>query len=186
MSRRRKTPVQRLFAGLSLMVMAWLLAGASATTYVATTIDDMLAAAEIAFYGEVESTTVVERDRMPWTEVRFRIERDLTAGDQEGPPPDVIELAFLGGALPGGPTLVVAQMPRFAPGERVLVLAYDADVASPIVGFRQGLWRLSGESLVGDDGRRLGLEGGELVAEGERVPLGDVLAAIAARLGERP
>lgn len=161
---------------LPLMLAMLLLVGtATATTYRVMTIDEMIAAADIAFYGEVRDVVVFERDGDPWTRVVFLVERDLRAdgvedgsqdSTEDGTPAEAdpddpsfeVELAFLGGRLPGGPSLTVALVPTFSVGDRVVVFAYSEEVASPIVGFRQGVWWEDGDSLRDADGRVLGIE----------------------------
>ncbi len=152
---------------LPLFLALLLLAGtATATTYRAMTIDEVIAAADIAFYGEVRDVVVFERDGDPWTRVVFAVERDLLASapPDETPadaapeePVEEIELAFLGGRLPGGPSLTVALVPTFSIGDRVVLFAYLGELASPIVGFRQGVWWEDGDSLRDADGRVLGI-----------------------------
>ena len=170
---------------------------ALATTYVDLTLEQMASAADLAFLGEVADVVVVERDGMPWTRVEFRVERDLLAGGPDGAGDDgddgepdaaegTLQLEFLGGTLPGGPSLAVALMPSFAVGERVVVLAYDELAASPIVGFRQGLWRVEGDALVDETGVRLGLDGETPSAGGAAAPLDALVDAIAALLQEQP
>ena len=168
---------------VALALFVGTLGAAAATTYLAMTLDEMVAATEIAVYGVVESTTVEERDQMPWTRIAITVERDLAPADGGL---GQLELWLLGGTLPAGPSLVVAGMPRLEPGERVLVLAYDDDFASPIVGFRQGLWRVVGDRLVAEDGRRLGFDGDALALDGDPAPIDALLDALQERLEARP
>ena len=51
-----------------------------------------------------------------------------------------------------GESLTVNLMPKFTEGEEILVLAYDDSYASPIIGFRQGLWRLSQLGFRNEEG----------------------------------
>src|SRR5690606_32035026 len=104
-------------------------------------------------------------------------------------PPDSLELTFLGGEAPGDRRLVVAGSPSWRTGETVLVAAYDdPDLASPIVGFRQGLWRLVGDAFVDEDGRGLGLDAaGRLVRSDLPAAPAEVLSAVRAVVaGEAP
>lgn len=146
----------RVFWSLALLAAATLaaLSPAHATTYRQLALPDMLAAAEVAFFGTVSGVRVEERAGDPWTVVSFEVARAFV-GATGGEP---LELAFLGGALPGGESLDVALMPAFERGEEVLVLAYEGEFYSPIVGFRQGLWRRVGSDLVDEEGIRLGLD----------------------------
>ena len=186
----------RVRRALALLAAALVLAtgAAVATTYVQLTIEEIVAAAEVGFHGEVLDVAVEERDGLPWTVVTFRIERDLVGaaspadGGEPTPlePGTTIDLAFLGGTLPGGPSLAVALMPAFSPGEQVVVLAYeDTNAASPIVGYRQGLWRVEDDILADEDDVPLGLDGEVLGRGAPAAPLGAVLDAVAAALEER-
>lgn len=97
-------------------------------------------------------------------------------------------LAFFGGDLPGGARVTVAGFPRFEVGERVLVFAYsDAGLASPLVGVRQGLWRIRAAGLQDDDGSFLAVgEDGGLVRAVEGPGLEAVVDAIAALIANGP
>lgn len=136
--------------GLLLML---LLSTATATTYLELNLEEMFDKADIAFFGEVTASESEARDGEPWTLVTFRVARDLI-GDLET---EEITLAFYGGSA-DGVTLNVTDMPQFRRGEEVLMLAYDAEYYSPIVGFVQGLWRLEAQGFTDVRGRVLTLE----------------------------
>lgn len=175
--------MSRLRRNLARLLVALLLSGAAsatATTYLALTLPELLERTELAFYGTVSSVVVEERDGEPWTVVEFEVERPLTGlGNDEQP----LELAFLGGELAGGETLRVNLMPGFVVGEQVLVLAYDEQYLSPIVGFDQGLWRRIAGEFVDERGRRLGLDDSGRLTAGGVTGEGDlVLDAVAREL----
>ncbi len=160
----------------------WVLgAPAGATTYLQLTPEAMLAKASLVFVGTVAEVRVTNDGGTPWTHVSFTVETPL-----EGVPVDAggkatkpITLAFLGGTVPGGPSLAVSGMPQFETGEKVLVFAYDQAYASPIVGFRQGLWRITPAGLRDEDGNLLSVTGaGKLTAGGSGAPLDTVVQAI--------
>lgn len=166
-----KRPFERLLLSV-LLGGALLLSTASATTYRALSLAEMVERAEIAVHATVETVVVEEREGEPWTVVQFDILEDL-AGERDEP----LVLAFYGGSLPQGTTVLVADMPQFAVGEEVVLLAFDAAYYSPIVGFSQGLWRLTPRGLEDQTGRILSLgEEGELLQEGTG---GDTEAIIA-------
>ena len=123
-------------------------------------LDEMVeATAEVGFYGEVVGVAVEERDGDPWTVVTFDIEQSL--GRHRSPNEDTeedVSFAFYGGTLPSGESLLVSLMPQFSEGDRVLMLAYDAELYSPVVGFRQGLWRETTLGLRDETGRLLSLD----------------------------
>lgn len=196
-----------------IVVACFIVGAAWATTYRALPMDALIDSAQIAFYGEVRDVTVFEREGRPWTRVVFDVERDLMAeasaeqgtgaedgggdsgrdsGDSDDTETGVqgdgssVELAFLGGSLPGGPSLAVALMPAFEVGERVLVFAYLSDTASPLVGFRQGLWRSDGDALRDEDGQLLGIQEGMVVAGAPAASIGAILDVLANRFAELP
>jgi hypothetical protein len=194
----------RPFVGLARLLAATILVAAgvaAATTYVEMTLDEMIGAADVAILAEVRDVQPFERDGRPWTRVTLAVELDLIdaaatgetpaeppAGEPDEGEPTEVQLEFLGGALPGGPSLAVAGMPTFQPGERVLALAYERDdaLASPIVGFRQGLWRVSADALVSEAGIVLGLEDGAIVPGGSPSPVAAVLDVLVERFGDLP
>ena len=167
---------------LTTVLLATMLLGAlaSATTYRELTLDDMVAQTEIAFYGEVTSLTSSERDGDPWTDVSFQIEEAYLgiAEDVES-----LDLSFYGGTLDDGRSLSINLMPSFQVGDRVVVFAYQGELYSPVVGFRQGLWRERNLGLVDETDRALSLdEEGELILDGPGAGLDDLLAALRARI----
>ena len=172
-------PVRRLIAALLGLLLAG--APASATTYLQLTPQAMLARAGLVFVGTVADVRVTNDSGTPWTHVRFTVETALEGVpvDAQGHPTRPVELAFLGGAVPGGPALTVSGIPQFTVGERVLVFAYDQSYASPIVGFRQGLWRVTPAGLQDEDGTLLSVsDTGALVAGGSGAPLDSIVKAV--------
>ncbi len=169
--RRAKKPlfVALLFAAL------WIVMGptAGATTYTALSLEEIAQKADTAFYGTVGEVRVEDRDGEPWTVVTFTPERTL-----KGDLGESFELSFYGGTPPEGPALLVDGMPRFETGETVLLFAYDAAYYSPVVGFSQGLWRLSDAGLRDETGRVLSLdEEGALEPDGSGAATEDLLSA---------
>jgi hypothetical protein len=167
------------------MTLAALLVGSTvqATTYRQLTLAEMIAAAEVGFLATVAATSVEARQGQPWTVVEFEVDRWLT-----GPPPDGEQdrLSFLGGSLPAGTDLQANLMPSFDVGEQVLILAYDDEYYSPIVGFNQGLWRVQGDALIDAQGRRLSLdEEGRLLADGDGPEAALVVDALVRELEAR-
>lgn len=180
---------------------------ATATTYLELTLDEMFDKADIAFFGEVIDSGSETRDGEPWTLITFRVARDLRGELATETTEDTTEisLAFYGGQA-DGVTLTVTDMPQFQRGEDVLILAYDADYYSPIVGFAQGLWRLEARGFTDSQGRVLTLElppedtqdtqdtpadadvtqAATLVRDGEGSERDSVLDAIEAALAGRP
>lgn len=191
-----RNPVRLL---LAICLFAGSLAGA--TTYRELDLDSLLQKAQIAFYGEVREVSVEDRDGEPWTRVRFEVRDDLFAEDaldevgdgaagdgsrdngEEGEGSSR-ELLFYGGELPGL-TLNVTGMPQFSPGDEVIILAYDADYYSPIVGFNQGLWRLGASGFRDPQGRILSLgPDSVLVRDGAGAGTADLVRALQQALEE--
>lgn len=149
----------------TLAALALLGPGASAGGWRALDLDARLDAAHDALVGTVSAVDVEARDGEPWTIVTLDVERWLVrdgvvalpdADDLPGP----FEAAFWGGRVPGVPTVLVAGMPRFAVGERVIWFLHESDVglAAPIVGVDQGLWRDREGAWTGVDGTTLGVD----------------------------
>ncbi len=183
-ARARRGPLRAVARWVALWaVLTALGAPAGATTYLQLTPEQMLAKASLVFVGTVSQIATVDQDGMPWTRVTFTVVTPLKgiAATPSGKP---VELDFLGGSVAGGPSLTVGGMPTFQSGEKVLVFAYDQRYASPIVGFRQGLWRVVPQGLEGLDGKMLSVSAdGKLASGGEGSSLDAVVAAIQKTLG---
>lgn len=166
-----------------LLLLALLVSGvALATTYRQLSLEQILERAEIAFLGSVTSVNVEERLGEPWTVVEFTLDRSLLGPANDGR----LELAFLGGDL-AAEELLVGLMPDFEVGEQVLILAYEEQYISPIVGFHQGLWRLEQDGLRDVLGRRLSLDAdGRLIEDGVEVEVDLLLDALERELEARP
>lgn len=169
-------------AALSSLLALLLSTTAFATTFRELSLEEMFTATEVGFIATVSSASVEMRGDLPWTVVEFEVERWL-AGDVAD---NVVRLAFLGGSRPGGAGLQVNLMPGFEVGERVMILAYDEEYYSPIVGFNQGIWRLRDQALRDAQGRLLSLDDdGRLLADGPGVEPGLVIDAVARELEAR-
>jgi len=146
--------------GLTVLLCILMLSGLGlATTYRELTLDEMLAVTDLAFYGQVADVTVEERSGEPWTVVTFEVLESLFGTEDRLDEDGIsLSLAFYGGTLSSGETVTVSLMPQFAVGELVLVLAYDGEHYSPVVGFRQGLWRDGTLGLRDDTDRLLGFD----------------------------
>ncbi len=185
-----RRPRPHSFAPQRWILFALLLIGvAHATTYVHHSPDAMVSLADLIFVGTVDTVSVVNRDGTPWTEVTFAIDTLLKRqGAVESDAANgTLTLSFLGGDLAGGVRLSVAGMPSFEIGEQVLVFAYDGAYASPIVGFRQGLWRVTAGGVRAEDGSLLSLgSSGQLVAGGDGAGLNTILDTLRAVLPPLP
>ena len=178
----------------SFTLLVWLVLSASvlvgsvafATTYKALTLDELVAATDLGFYGEVVDITVEERDGDPWTVVTFDILQSLVGIEANEDSEENVSFAFYGGTLPSGESLLVSLMPQFSEGDMVLMLAHDSELYSPVVGFRQGLWRETTLGLRDETGRLLSLDDeGVLTLEGEGGGTEALLNALQERLDAR-
>ncbi len=188
---------RRWLAGL---LSLWLAVQPSslATTYVALEPYEVLAAADAVVTGSVSDVRAEVRGDEVWTVVAVEVDQWLTedpalAGDDEDPdegaePRETVVFAFLGGEAEGR-RLLVAGSPAWQSGAEVLVAFHEQEgLASPVVGFRQGLWRLQDDTVVDLDGRYLALDAsGRLVRSDRPAARASVLDAVAQALdGEAP
>jgi hypothetical protein len=185
---RRGARGRVLGLAVAVAIAALAASAAHATTYLALTPSQMLGKANIVFVGTVSSISVTVRAGRPWTDVSFNVATALEGVpvDGKGNPTGPVQLSFLGGDAAGGPALIVGGMPHFQSGETVLVFAYDQSYASPIVGFRQGLWRVTSAGVVDEDSRPLSVDAnGELSAGGPGASLAQIVAAIRHQLAAK-
>ncbi|MGL4609366.1 MAG: hypothetical protein ACRCYY_06725 [Trueperaceae bacterium] len=156
---------------------------AFATTYKTLTLDEMIAQTELAFMGTVTSIeTIAGSDGDPWTRVTFQVSEALLATEDDAN----VTLSFYGGTLSNGVSVTVNLMPQFREQEEVLILAYNQDLYSPIVGFRQGLWRNSTLGLRDEIDRALTFnEDGTLALGGAGGSTADILQALREALENR-
>jgi hypothetical protein len=172
----------KLMFCFSLSSFLFPLSSAFATTYKTLTIDEMIAQTEIAFLGKVSSIETIDRDGEPWTRVTFTVTEPLLATEKDA----TVTLTFYGGTLSNGVSVTVNLMPQFQEQEEVLILAYNDELYSPIVGFRQGLWRNATLGLRDEIGRALTLsEDGTLTLGGSGGSTADILRVLKEALEKR-
>jgi hypothetical protein len=163
------------------LLLLTLLSFAFATTYKTLTLEEMIAQADIAFYGNVSNVEIIERDKEPWTQVSFTVVEALLGTEK-----DATEvLSFYGGTLDSGLSLTINLMPSFSEGEDILILAYKDDFYSPIVGFRQGLWRNQGQGFKDETGHVLSIIDGKLELDGSGSGNEDILRSLKEMLENR-
>ncbi len=193
-----RRPLARLaIAALCLGVV--LSPAGTATTYVALDPYEVLGRADAVVTAEVDDVRTEARDEFVWTVVSLDVTEWLTDDpgledaedeeDAEEQPRETVTLEFLGGEAEGR-RLLVGGAVTWVPGEEVLVaFRQEEGAASPIVGFRQGLWRVRDDALVDADGRYLSLDAnGRLVTADRPEPASAVLEAVRSGLdgGEPP
>ena len=165
------------------------------TTYVALDPYEVLARADAVLTAQVTDVRAETRDEYVWTVVSLDVTEWLTEDptqdddeDEPAEPRETLELEFLGGESEGR-RLLVAGAISWEPGAEVLIAIYEEDgAASPVVGFRQGLWRVSEEGLEDPDGRALALDAaGRLVRADRPAAAATVLDAVRQALaGDAP
>ena len=142
-----------------------------ATSYEGMNLKEMLDRAEIAFHGVVINVVVEEQADEPWTIVTFEVKQALLGNLEEE-----TNLAFYGGVL-NDKVLNVNGMPSFTQGDEVIILAYNNNYYSPIVGFSQGLWRFGSTGFANSKGKLLGLKEGKLTLGDEAAGTEEILEA---------
>jgi hypothetical protein len=113
----------------------------------AVTFGQLIGAAQRIFVGRVVAVDSFRADRRGdariRTRVTFSVDETLRGSGV------VAVLEFLGGTV-GDLTLDVVDMPQFSVGERYVVFAYEGDRwVNPVVGFTQGLLRISQDARDG-------------------------------------
>lgn len=184
---RRRLPVRTALA----VVICCLLSasGATATTVIAKSFQDLAVEADGIFAGVVSDVRSYRSDDGHIrTAVRFEVHRWLAAPDSKGAADDV-ELTFAGGRI-GETAELVGGMPQFAIGQRVVIFYRDTESASPIVGFHQGCFGLrQSDGAISDDDEVVtadhlpvvGVAGGRLNAgavEQRAITLGEFAAEV--------
>jgi hypothetical protein len=155
---------------------------ANATTYTTLTLEEMIAKTDIAFLGEVTSLETIDQNGEPWTRVTFRVIEPLLGTEADAN----VTLTFYGGTLSNGVSVTVNLMPQFQEQEEVLILAYNEELYSPIVGFRQGLWRNRTLGLRDEIDRALTLnEDGTLSLGGSGGSTADIIRTLRETLENR-
>jgi hypothetical protein len=143
----------RFVVGAALALCAAIPAGA--TTYPPVTFADLVTRADLIFVGEVVDVrpiAVTTREgAVIRTRVVFRVNDPLL-----GTSAALEVLEFFGGEL-GDVGMAIAEMPAFAVGDRRVVFARRDRSINPIVGFTQGLLRVTRDA--GGVDRVLTLEG---------------------------
>lgn len=114
---------------------------ASATTYAPVTFNDLVTRADVIFIGEVIDVRAfplgTREGPIIKTRVIFRVS-DAIWGTSS-----VLEVFDFFGGEWGGIGMAIAEMPRFAVGDRRVVFARRERSINPIVGFTQGLLQIS-------------------------------------------
>lgn len=129
---------------LSIVVFAAVFCGqisAGATTYEPVSFDDLVARADVIFVGEVTDVRPFPLATPAGTIVKTRV--IFRVSDPISGTTNILEvLDFFGGEW-GDIGMAIEGMPQFAVGDRRVVFASRDRSINPIVGFTQGLLRIS-------------------------------------------
>lgn len=120
-----------------------------ATSVIAPSFDDLVSRADLIFTGHVISQHSEWRNtngqRSIVTLVKFGVEEV-----HKGRAGVTVKLQFLGGSI-GAVTLDVSDMPKFTPGERVVLFVEKNSInASPLIGFYHGKFSLRKDAAGSD------------------------------------
>jgi hypothetical protein len=130
----------RLCAVVSALVVCCVIP-ARATTYLSVTFDDLITRADVIFVGEVVDVRPFALDTRDGTIIKTRV--TFSVSDPLFGTNSLVEVFdFLGGEL-NGVGMAVAEMPTFAVGDRRVMFASRERSINPIVGFTQGLLRVT-------------------------------------------
>ena len=138
-------------AVLALVAASWLsFSSATATTVIPPTFEELADRADLVFVGKVAGSIAEWRTsgtkRAIFTAVEFEPEEVL-----KGSAGTSVILQFLGGTV-GDVTLEVASVPRFNPGDRVLLFVEGNGLQfCPLVGLSHGKFGLSKAEKSGRD-----------------------------------
>jgi hypothetical protein len=139
-------PAGNLIACLAVAISVLLFGGNAvrATSYLSVTFDELIADADVIFVGEVTDVRPFPLNTRDGTIIKTRVV--FRVSDPLWGTTSALEVFdFLGGEW-GDVGMVVAETPRFAVGDRRVVFARREQSINPIVGFTQGLLRVSRDS----------------------------------------
>jgi hypothetical protein len=142
----RRVPAGNLIACLAVAISVLLFGGNAvrATSYLSVTFDELIADADVIFVGEVTDVRPFPLNTRDGTIIKTRVV--FRVSDPLWGTTSALEVFdFLGGEW-GDVGMVVAETPRFAVGDRRVVFARREQSINPIVGFTQGLLRVSRDS----------------------------------------
>lgn len=134
----------RNYFGL-VVLFSFTLSQSFATSVIAPSFDELVIRADLIFTGQVISQRsewkTTDGQKSIVTRVWFAVETV-----HKGRAGVVVTLQFLGGAI-GAVSLDVSDMPKFTPGERVVLFVEKNSVnASPLIGFYHGKFSLRKEA----------------------------------------
>ncbi len=133
--------------------LVWLLALVSgvalATTYQKLSLEQQVEKAEIIVRGTIKTLTTETRAGRPWTVYTVDVKGYLR-GESTGLPKRGDAPSF---AVLGADKLRLEGAPSFKAGEDWVLLLYAKAYDSPVVGFRQGAYRIENTRVLDVDGK---------------------------------
>ena len=135
------------------LVLAWCVSPAMATSYPPVTLHELIARADVIFVGEVIDVRPFPLGTRDGTIVKTRVVFRVT-DSLWGTASTLEAFDFLGGEW-GDIGLAIAEMPSFATGDRRIVFARRDRSINPIVGFTQGLLEIERDNAGVDRVRTL-------------------------------
>ena len=162
----RSVSAWKVIACLAITISVLLVGGNAvrATSYLSVTFDELVTEADVIFVGEVTDVRPFPLDTRDGTIIKTRV--IFRVSDPLWGTTNALEVFdFLGGEW-GDIGMVVAEMPRFAVGDRRVVFARREQSINPIVGFTQGLLQISRDSSGVD---RLFTLGGAPLGQPEQI-----------------
>jgi hypothetical protein len=139
-----------LLAGLAALILLAALSPAGATTIRRIDLPELIASANRIVHARAVENVVF------WDDEGLRIYTDTTfevLAEAKGAGPSTLTLNLLGGRI-DPLEMTVEGTPVFTPGEEVVLFALDRpDGKSNLVGFTQGVRRVSQETVTSPDGR---------------------------------
>ena len=162
----RSVSAWKVIACLAITISVLLVGGNAvrATSYLSVTFDELVTEADVIFVGEVTDVRPCPLDTRDGTIIKTRV--IFRVSDPLWGTTNALEVFdFLGGEW-GDIGMVVAEMPRFAVGDRRVVFARREQSINPIVGFTQGLLQISRDSSGVD---RLFTLGGAPLGQPEQI-----------------
>jgi len=161
---------------------------ARATVLDPVTQDDLVRDAELIFQGVVvdieyreSEVRTKDQERLPHTFVTFQIE-DILMGSVAATS-SVVTLRFQGGRDAKGRFLALGECPLFDVGDRdILFVRRNGNHVCPVVGWRQGRFRIIDGELFGDEGQEVWLTAEQTLAYGDVHDKTEVLTHFGASL----
>ncbi len=140
-----------------ILALVCALGTATATVYAKLTLEQQVEKAEVIVHASIKAVNPETRTGKPWTVYVLDAKRFVrgAAGDlpQSGGAPSF--------AVFGNDTIKLEGAPMFKAGDEVVLMLYKTVYDSPVVGFRQGAYRVTGGKVQTLEGKQvvLTLEG---------------------------